>query len=103
MVLPFKLSGVVRLSSLEYMQNAFGERLYIFNTLISAPFAADRITEVAPTAYKTCTSPDASACVWSAPEVISAYSVEMPISPKSFSKIPWFFSMIVGTFSGDVT
>ena len=49
-VLPFKLSGVVRVSSLEYMQNAFGERLYIFNTLISAPFAADRITDVAPTA-----------------------------------------------------
>ena len=50
MVFPFKLSGVVRDSSLEYMQNAFGERLYMFKTLISAPFAADRITEVAPTA-----------------------------------------------------
>ena len=103
MVLPRKSAGELMLSSLEYMQNALGERLYMFSTLISASFAAERMTEVAPTAYSTCTSPAASACVWSAPEVISAYFTSMPSSAKAFVKIPSSFSTIEGRFRGEVT
>ena len=50
MVLPARLSGVVRVSSFVYRQNAPGERLYMSTTLISAPLAAERITELGPTA-----------------------------------------------------
>ena len=73
--------------------------------MISAPLAAAKTTEVPPTAYKTSMSPDAKACVCSAPDVISAYltSISLPFLAKVSSKISLSFWIMLGTLSGDVT
>ena len=70
-VRPARSAGAVGPSGPLTSMNASGDRLYMSTIAMSAPFAAERMTEVAPTANRNWMSPEARAAVCSGPVVSS--------------------------------